>query len=239
MLKTVYNSFLAVVYPQQCRICENSVETAFDGVACRECWDKVRLPGGNEAVCIKCGAYFGQAAKDSVDCPQCVDHSYGRATAAGAYEFALAATVIGLKSRPHIARRGRELFRDAAIKAAMDRETLIVPVPLSEKRHLERGFNQAEVLARIAAAAIGAKMRTDILSRKVHTPMHRAAMDQKARALSVKNAFDVTGKTSLTGASILLVDDVLTSGATVSNCAKILKKHGASQVDVLTLARAV
>ena len=68
--------------------------------------------------------------------------------------------------------------------------------------------------------------------------MHRAGMDRKARGMTVKNAFDVSRPKLIGGKNILLVDDVLTSGETVSSCAKILKKKGAARVDVITLARA-
>ena len=68
--------------------------------------------------------------------------------------------------------------------------------------------------------------------------MHRAAMDNKARELSVKDAFEVMRPKLVEGEKILLIDDVFTSGATVSNCAKILKENGAKQVCVLTVARA-
>ncbi len=75
------------------------------------------------------------------------------------------------------------------------------------------------------------------LVRKIHTPMHRAAMDNKAREISVKNAFDVKRPKLIEGETILLIDDVYTSGATVSNCAKVLKEKGASKVYVLTIAK--
>ena len=77
------------------------------------------------------------------------------------------------------------------------------------------------------------------LSRKIHTPIHRAAMDRKARDLTVRNAFEISRPKLVNGANVLLIDDVFTSGATASQCAKVLKKAGAKKVSVLTLARAV
>ena len=75
------------------------------------------------------------------------------------------------------------------------------------------------------------------MTRTIHTPMHRAGMDAKGRALTVEKAFAVTRPKLIAGKNILLVDDVLTSGATISACAKILKKNGARKVFVLTVAR--
>ncbi|HET9129668.1 MAG TPA: phosphoribosyltransferase family protein [Terriglobia bacterium] len=115
---------------------------------------------------------------------------------------------------------------------------LILPVPLSARRRAERGFNQAEFIARRVASILHKPVDIRSLSRKTHTPMHRASMDKKAREQSVKNAFEVIRPKLIEGKAILLVDDIFTSGATVSNCAKSLKKAGAKRVDIFTLARA-
>jgi ComF family protein len=116
---------------------------------------------------------------------------------------------------------------------------LIIPVPLSKKRAVERGFNQAETIASQVSGLVGIPIDAASLIRKKHTPMHRAAMDKKAREMTVKNAFEVSRPKLIEGKSILLVDDILTSGATASYCAKALKKKGAAGVKVFTLARAV
>ena len=116
---------------------------------------------------------------------------------------------------------------------------LIVPVPLSAKRQAERGFNQAETIAGSAAKILRKTIDAHSLKRRLHTLMHRASMDKKAREVSVMNAFEVSRPRLIDGRSILLVDDIFTSGATVSNCAKALKKKGAGRVDVFTLARAL
>jgi len=240
MFKTVCESVLTLVYPQECHGCGNSVESSSDGVACSDCWNKVRIFTGNESLCEKCGAYLGGTSSSrSISCRQCQDHVYDRAFAIGIYEHALAATVLQLKSNPHLCRRIRDLIISFHAANTLRDATLIVPVPLSRKRLHERGFNQAEVLARSFARPFRTFVRNDVLIRRSHTPMHRAAMDKKARAITVRNAFDVQNAESIKGSHILLVDDVLTSGATASSCAGMLKKNGAGRVDVLTLARAV
>ena len=239
MLKVVHSALLSLIYPQSCRICNSSVEDPDDGVACRECWSKTRIFSGNEILCKKCGAFL-QEAKTPVEafCRQCDDHFYDSASAVGTYENALAASVIHLKRTPHIAKHIRKLFAAAYETSPLLNVTLIVPVPLSKKRLLERGFNQTEVLAAIIAKESGIAVDANSLARTVHTPMHRVAMDKKARDLTVKNAFEILRPRLIQGQNILLVDDVFTSGATVSYCAKALKKSGASKVYVLTLARA-
>ena len=113
-------------------------------------------------------------------------------------------------------------------------ETVVI---LKKKRLLERGFNQAVVLSKILSKQFDIKFDQQSLVRKIHTPMHRAGMDGKARALSVENAFEVMRPVFIRGEKILLVDDIYTSGATVSNCAKVLKESGADKVYAFTLAK--
>jgi len=171
-------------------------------------------------------------------CGRCDGHHYDRAIAAGIYEHGLAAAIISLKSNPHIPPRCSTLILKTYLRAGFNDVSLIIPVPLSEKRMLERGYNQAEVLARSISEKARTPFRTDILIRTRHTPMHRVAMDDKARRLTVEKSFEVLRRHELADAHVVLVDDVFTSGATVSACARILKKNGARRVDVLTLARA-
>lgn len=240
MLKATYDSILTLIYPQQCRLCGNSVEQSSDGVACSECWVRSRIFDGSEVLCEKCGAVQGTSGgSGTVSCRECFDHEYDRAFAGGVYEHGLAATVVALKSQPHMCRRGREILYSAFSGSRLDNVSCVVPIPLSRKRFHERGFNQAEVLAAQIAKQFRIPLRKNILHRKAHTPMHRAAMDRKAREMTVKNAFEVDPATDIAGANILLVDDVLTSGSTASICAKVLKAEGADRVYVLTLARAV
>ncbi len=104
---------------------------------------------------------------------------------------------------------------------------------------IERGFNQAEIIAKSVANITGIPVDSHSLVRTTHTPMHRVGMDKRARELTVVNAFKVVRPNLIKGSRILLVDDVFTSGSTASNCAKALKKAGAERVKVLTLARAV
>jgi ComF family protein len=189
-------------------------------------------------LCRKCGAYFGEKrARVDVFCRKCDDHSFDHAFALGIYEKALAASVISLKSSPYVAGRITALLKSHS--ADFEGFDLVIPVPLSKERKLERGFNQAEVAAHAIATIAAKPVDAYSLARHGHTHIHRMGMDQKARELSVRNTFSVTRPRLVANKDVLLVDDVLTSGATASNCANVLKKNGASKVVVFTLARAV
>lgn len=238
MFGKVFDSLLTLVYPQACQTCENSVENAADGIACQSCWTKTNIFSGTETLCAKCGAFLQpKAANFQTFCRRCGEHFYDSASAVGIYEHALAASVLHLKREPFVAKRLQKDFISRFHNSDFQDTTLIVPVPLSKKRFLERGFNQAVVLSEILANHTKIKLDAQSLVRKTHTPMHRAGMDAKARETSVKNAFEVKRPKLIAGEKILLVDDVFTSGATVSNCAKVLKENGADKVYVFTLAK--
>jgi ComF family protein len=240
MLSKIYDSFLSLAYPHECKICKNGVEKSTDGVACDSCWNKTRIFIGNETLCFKCGQFLIEKKTDfQTFCRRCEDHSYDRAISAGIYEFALAASILNLKSDPFVSKRLSGFFIARFQNCNFPNPDLIIPVPLSAKRMLERGFNQAEVLSDLLSEASGIEVNKRLLVRQIHTPMHRVGMDRKARELTVKNAFEVKRPRLIGGKKILLVDDVFTSGSTVSSCAKALKKKGAGEVFVLTIARAL
>jgi ComF family protein len=122
-------------------------------------------------------------------------------------------------------------------RAPLDRATLIVPVPLHPERQKERGFNQAAVLANELAKHAQLPVDHTSLVRTLHTGLHRVGMDAQARRESVEHAFEVRRGRKIARERILLVDDVFTTGATVSACASALLAAGAEEVLVLTVAR--
>ena len=114
---------------------------------------------------------------------------------------------------------------------------LIVPVPLHVSRLKERGYNQSALLAKRLAKECGVKCVFNLLLRvAVNRP--QVEFDAKERFANVKGVFAVGGGADFRGKDILLIDDVMTTGATANECARVLKKAGANKVDVLTLARA-
>ncbi len=240
MLKAITDTLLSVAFPQHCHICSRPVENRSDGIACASCWAATRVFSSDDPLCGKCGDLIASTrASQDLLCSQCNDHHYDSALAAGVYEHALAATVLELKKTPHLPERVRDLLIKAFERSATSTIELIIPVPLSPRRRIERGFNQAEVIGNLLSDRSGIESDTSTLIRHKHTPIHRVAMDSKAREQSVKNAFKVTRPALIQGKSILLVDDVFTTGSTASHCAAELKNNGAAAVSVLTLARAV
>lgn len=116
--------------------------------------------------------------------------------------------------------------------------TLILPVPLHVKRLRERGFNQSVILAREIARSHSLPLDFTVLKRTVFTE-HQARLGKDARGPNVRGAFEVVEGSRIRGEKVLLVDDVYTTGSTVGECARVLRRSGAKDVAVLTLARTV
>jgi competence protein ComFC len=239
VFEKITDSLLTIIYPQACQICGESVERSENGVVCESCWRKTALFDGTETLCHKCGRFLSEKPSNfQTFCHLCDEHFYDTARAAGLYEDALRASILHLKREPFAAKTLQKILIETFNRSEFQDTDLIIPVPLSKKRFLERGFNQAAVLTDILAQKLNITPDLQSLIRTVHTPMHRAGMDTKARELTVKNAFEVKRPKLIEGKTILLVDDVFTSGATASFCAKSLKKSGAKKIYVLTIARA-
>ncbi|MDQ1637358.1 MAG: hypothetical protein QOF62_697 [Pyrinomonadaceae bacterium] len=236
-----YDSCLALLYPQACAVCGDSVESRTLGVACERCWQATQIFTGNETVCWKCGAVSGGVVspeqREEVRCRRCDADSFTVARAGGTYEGALRASVLALKREPHVCNKLVELLVNVQQQHPLSQATRIVPVPLHKEREQARGFNQAGIVGLALARAVSLPIDEISLKRTEHTTRHRAGMDARDRRESVENAFAVSYPALIAGERILLIDDVFTSGATVSACAKVLLQAGAADVFVLTIAR--
>ena len=242
-LDALYDATLALVYPMRCAACgEASVEGRRDAPACAACWHGTTTFTGDETCCWKCGAEArGDVPPEKrieVRCRRCDELAFTAARALGKYEGALRAVVLALKHEPHVPERLAGLLCAAQSRPPLDTATRIVPVPLHAERERERGFNQATLLARTLASRSNLPLDEWSVVRNRHTARHRAGMDARARRETVERAFQVTRPRLVRGERILLVDDVFTTGATVSACAQALKEAGALEVFVLTVARA-
>ncbi|HKO63131.1 MAG TPA: phosphoribosyltransferase family protein, partial [Pyrinomonadaceae bacterium] len=142
-----------------------------------------------------------------------------------------------LKREPHACPKLIELLSLSQRQHPLISSTRVIPVPLHQQRQNTRGFNQATVLARALSRANSIRLDQTSLIRTSHTEEHRAGMDVLDRQKTVENAFKVSCPALIKDERILLIDDVFTTGATVSSCARVLLDAGAAEVFVLTLAR--
>lgn len=243
-LDLLYDAALALAYPMPCASCEAAcVERRADAPACAACWDATTIFSGEETLCWKCGvpAHASGAPEKRADvrCRRCDADHFTAARSVGVYEGALRASVLKLKREPHVGARLARLLCEAQQRPPLDAATRVVPVPLHAERERERGFNQASIIARVIAEQTCLPLDEWSVARTTHSERHRAGMDARARRETVEDAFKVVRPRLIAGARVLLVDDVLTTGATVSSCAHALKGAGALDVFVLTIARAL
>jgi ComF family protein len=177
--------------------------------------------------------------REQVRCRRCDALAFTAARACGVYEGALRASVLLLKREPHICRQVSELLARAVQPYPLTQATMIVPVPLHPEREQARGFNQAAIIGRELSRWVSLPLDEISLVRDKHVKHHRAGMDVKGRRETVADAFRVTYPALIADERVLLVDDVFTTGATVSACAETLLAAGAAEVLVLTIARPV
>jgi len=207
---------------------------------CLECWRSIHLLG--DPCCIRCGIPFAYSHEgpNGEECASCITDppKFDTLRAAVAYGDIARRVVLKLKygRRPGVAQT-LALYMERHL-AGMDADALIVPVPLHRWRIWRRGYNQSALIARALGKHTQRPVALELLRRTKHTPLLRG-LGRRERALAVRGAFQVTQPEKVAGRTIVLVDDVFTSGATVSACASALKAAGAMRVNILCWARVV
>jgi competence protein ComFC len=234
-LKKARDGLISLCYPDRCRACGQLIESWDDGIACARCWEDPKITPlfQDMPICQRCGA----PAK--TDCAQCQTLPISAARACGAYKGAIQATILFLKRQPYICPRLSKIIElileeNRSVLAS----DLIIPIPLHEERQKERGFNQAAIIAKFVARHYDSPIDELSLVRIKPTQRHRAGMDHIDRSRSVKGAFKVVRPKLIEGASILLVDDLYTTGSTICEAARTLLEAGADRVSAFTIARA-
>lgn len=240
-LQLLSDSLLTIIYPQACVICDQSVERRELGVACENCWSKTHLFSEDTALCWKCGNVLSAPAveikRSDIRCRRCDDYTFDAARACGLYEKAVRETVLNLKRQPYVPQRISRLLKTVVQREPLYESTLIIPVPLHPDREKARGFNQAWVISKVLSKSVNLPVNDVSLIRTSHTEKYRAGLDAKGRNDTVADAFEIVHPRLIAGEKVLLVDDVLTTGATAAACSVVLKKSGAERVNVLTIAR--
>jgi ComF family protein len=164
--------------------------------------------------------------------------AFTAARAAGIYAGALRESVLLLKRHPYVPQHVESLLMKVARREPLSLSSRVVPVPLHPKRLKARGFNQASIIGQTVSKELNLPLDEVSLVRVSTTEKYRAGMDTKGRRDTVAGAFRVVHPRLIAGENILLVDDVFTTGATISACAEALTAAGAENVFVMTIARA-
>ena len=226
---------LSLIYPDQCLLCETRVEEA--GGLCGPCWRETPFLTG--LVCDTCGTVLPGSETGAVFCDDCLAlrRPWDKGRAAMEYGGAGRRIVLALKHADRLdlvpAASG---WLERAGKPVLTPSTLLVPVPAHWSRLLRRRYNQAAELSRALARRTGLEHCPDALIRQVRT-VPQEGMSVTERYAHLAGVFANNPKRDVTGREVCLIDDVMTSGATMAYASEALLDAGARRVCVLVLAR--
>jgi ComF family protein len=250
VLRSPVDSLCCALFPAPCRLCGEFLLRFSRIPVCDSCWKN--LPEQSGCLCAICGEALGVAefgVGQGLLCRPCRVSAppFERAVAHGIYQGQLRALLHLLKydgMEPIADRLGRLLALQVLEVESIPRKMLVIPVPLFRAKRRQRGFNQAEALARSTVKALRRPLpeweltvATGVLERRCATQSQAGLTPHKRRA-NVRGAFFALSPEKIKGADVLLIDDIYTTGATARACAQALRSAGAKSVLVATVARA-
>lgn len=228
------------VYPRFCAVCDAEVTTEA-GYLCHECL--AGLPLVTFPFCDRCGVPVAGKIDHAYTCHDCGERPphYDQARSAARFEGAVRELTHQLKYNhafwvlPDLADLAEAAYRAHFADAGVD---LVAAVPLHARRRRQRGYNQSALLTRALARRAGLRVCNRLLRRERDTGT-QTQLTAAARLLNVRGAFSVPHPRLAAGRTVLLVDDVMTTGATLDECARALRAAGAKRVLALSVARGV
>ena len=225
------NKLLNLLFPETCPVCQNPCLNHETAPICTDCWQSVRQYKG--PLCQKCGAPL--VSEVSRICGECLkqDPAFEYARSFGLYDHTLRKGINLLKY--HGKKRLSRPLSALLIKAGVPDADTVVPVPLHQNRLRHREFNQSALISKYIAEEMKSCLILDCLV-KVRDTLPQVGLRYKARVKNIKGAFKVRNRDVIKDRKIILVDDVVTTGATIRECSRTLKKAGAGEIYVISLA---
>lgn len=230
-------NIIKYIFPENysCLICDRDV---FNNpyCICKNCFDA--LPFMTERVCLHCG---DPLVSDGDYCKRCKGKKFifDRAFAPFIYKNEIRSLIFDLKynNKKYIAKYLAKFMADIIIKNKIYVDT-IIPVPLCDKRLKSRGYNQSELLAKEISNMLNISLNTESLKRVKETPT-QTKLDFIDRQMNMKDAFKVYKPKLIKDKAVLLIDDIYTTGATILECSKVLRKAGVKAIYCLTCAHTI
>ena len=239
-------AFKNLLFPAFCRRCDARILTEENLYYCPQCWSEIRLI--ERPYCSVCGKPHDKAAgfteRDNFPCADCATikrRPYGRMYAATVYDDLVKEAILLFKYGSRellVGPLGSLMIEFAEREVDFEQYDAVVPVPLHRVRQRERGFNQAEELARCLTERFSdVRVRNGLL--RIRDTRQQTRLTGVERRRNIKGAFALHQEMDCREKTVLLVDDVITTGATAEECARTLRRGGAKTVDVLAVARAI
>lgn len=238
--KKCFNKIVNFIFPAQCVICRTFIENN-DGI-CYECLNKIDFI--TDPKCAYCGYPFEIKFSNKNNlyvCPRCLKlkPKFDKCVSSVRYNDASKKIILPFKhaDKTNYAKiMGRMMA--STVSPFIEKVDFIVPVPIHLKRMLKRKYNQSALLVGVISSITGKPALYNTLVR-THFKESQGHLSVKDRKLNVSGAFAIKNPFKIKGKNILIVDDVFTTGATINECAKVLKSAGARRIFVATFARVV
>ncbi|MFA4889922.1 MAG: ComF family protein [Candidatus Omnitrophota bacterium] len=240
MLRSFFSGLRDILYPKICLACKDKLKPkAADELVCGKCWDNIKR--NVPPFCSRCGRHLAKNNITKSVCPACVrkvlhfDRAYSPAVYAGPLKELI--HEFKYKNKDYLGGTLSKLISEfiKEYKIPLELIDYIMPVPLHQARLRQREFNQAQVLSRHIAEEFDKTMLENVLIRHKNTRT-QTELEPQLRLSNVLGSFSVKNAAAINRRNILLIDDVLTTGATCSEAALALKNAGAGIVFALTLA---
>ena len=229
-----------IFFPSFCKLCSSLLEFPQERVICRSCWESIKP--SSFSYCLCCGRFFNGSREPHL-CLDCLEErppfSYHRSC--GKYKGKLRDIILLYKYR-HFQVLGKDLAHFVYRTLGREEEIwwkadAIIPVPLHPKRKKQRGFNQAQIIAKELARLKGIEFVSGRLVKIKNVPP-QTSLEVKEREKNVSGAFAVVKREEIKGKVVLLVDDVYTTGSTIRECSSVLREAGVKEVRAMTVAQA-
>jgi ComF family protein len=233
----------AALLPADCLVCRGPLPPQHEGGVCLPCWRSFRRLQG--PCCRRCGepvfAFEHPAPTPAYLCDECRRRTrpFDRCRSAGIYDGALRAAIHRVKfDGERVLARRLGLWLARSLSGETVEADLVAPVPLHPRRVRERGYNQSELLSAAVAAAARLPHVPRLLVKTAPT-RSQTSLGRHDRRKNLRGTFALAAGCGMRGKRVLLVDDIYTTGCTVEECARVLRRSGAHAVRVITLARTV
>ena len=238
MNKTIGNILKSVLFINniKCIFCDCELDIDSRYCACNNCFKL--LPFNSGKVCLKCGEPVTSLASYCIKCKQSISRSFNKARAPFLYDDNIKTAILNLKfnNKKFLAEYLSYFIFDEFVKSNFKCD-FVVPAPISANRLKHRGYNQAELLCS-AFTKNGIDVDVNCVVKILETE-NQVGLNFAERQTNLTGAFKVTDKNKVKNKSIIVIDDIFTTGSTVSEIAQTLKDAGASEVNVLTLCHEV